>query len=248
MPLLKEINPRAVENMARTAELLKQDERALEIEVGKLLRSVRVTPRSEAILPLEACSGQPKAVLSRAVWGLLCSVGGHQQDLTAAHVSAVQQLLRSAPGAEVSLPYDMTAYREADALVIRKNSDIPTQISITPGGSVRFGAWCVTLSDQPTAGSYAVALPTDAPLSVTLWRRDDRMTLPNHPGSRSFKRLCVDAGIHPRNRDTLPVLRAGTQVAAAPGIGIDAAFLPQTALKTLYITFHQEAEEDNHAY
>ena len=51
LPVLKELNPRAVENMTRTAELLAQDERALEIETGRLLRNVK-TDGTSARLPL----------------------------------------------------------------------------------------------------------------------------------------------------------------------------------------------------
>ena len=117
LPVLKELNPRAVENMIRTAELLAQDEKALEVGTGKLLLEVE-RDRDSVRLPLRACEKQPRALISRAVFSMMVQVCGHQKDLSAAHVEAVLDLLRSGTGKEVALPYGMTARRMEDSLLI----------------------------------------------------------------------------------------------------------------------------------
>lgn len=240
MPLLKELNPRAVENMTRTAELLAQDEQALELAAGQLLRAARAEPGVKAELPLECCEEQPKAVWSRAIWSMMCVVCGRQKDLACAHVEAVCDLVRGVPGREVSLPYGMTARREADALVIFRSLPLPESVPIQVGQTAAFGRWSVTLSDRE--GDRALSVPAGAELTVTAWRRDDRLTLPGSRGARSFKRLCADRGIPPAQRDLLPVLRVSGRAAAAPGIGLDMEFAPREDA-VMFVTFYQQTEE-----
>ena len=50
------------------------------------------------------------------------------------------------------------------------------------------------------------------------------MTLPGQEGSRSLKRLFVDAGCSVARREETPVVYVGTRVAAALGVGVDCAF------------------------
>lgn len=238
LPVLKELNPRAAENMTRTAELLAQDERALEVEAGRLLHEAHVEQGVRAELPLAACKGPSKAVLSRVVWSMLCSVGGHQKDLTAAHVNAVMALIRGNPGREVSLPYGMTALRGQGTLVIFRRMPLSDAVAIAPGETVTLGSWTVTLGTAPQADGSSYALQNVEGLCVTIWRSGDRMMLPGSRGERSLKRLCADAGVQSWQRDTMPVLRAGEQVVAVPGIGVDLKFLPQDEEAAIYVTFH----------
>ena len=241
LPVLRELNPRAVENMNRTAELLRQDQRALEMAAGTVLREAAVTPGEGAELPLSACQGQPKAILNRVALSLLVSVGGHRKDLTAGHVESLLALRGMETGKTLSLPYGLTARREKDTIIIRKNPPAPGDAPIAPGGTADFGNWSVTLSDTPAAGS----LPLRAEhYTVTLWRGSDRMTLPGSRGKRSLKRLCAERGISPQERDGLPVLRAGERPAAVPGLGVDLEFLPRGEDAVLYVTFSKQKENE----
>ena len=238
LPVLKELNPRAVENITRTANLLEQDARALELETGKVLHHVAVTPGKSASLPITACEHQPRAVLSRVVLSLLVSVGGHQKDLTAAHVGATLNLMSGSPGRETSLPYGMKALRENDALCIFRAEEVPLSCPVAAGESVTFGSWTVELGTEPNSGAYAIKKMSD--LSVTSWRSSDRIHIPGSRGPRSLKRLCAENGIRPAQRDTMPILRAGETLVAAPGIGVDLEFLPQDQEAVIYVAFNNE--------
>ena len=240
LPVLKELNPRAVENMSRTAELLTQDAQVLDGAVEAVLGKAAVTPGEKAELPLTACEHQPRAVLSRAVRSLLTSVGGHQKDLAATHVGAVLDLIRGEVGREVSLPYGMSAGRTDDSLLICRTGNLPEQRSIRSGECVPFGAWSVAVGVEPVAGALCYALRPEEPLLVTGWSPTDRMTLPGSRGPRSLKRLCMDAGIPPADRNLMPVLRTGDQIVAAPGIGVDLAFVPQKGHAAIYVSFQNE--------
>lgn len=239
LPVLRELNPRAVENMARTAELLAEDETALTDAAEQVLAKCCFEEERAAILVSDLlCVKQ--ALLSRCIRAMMARVCRRQKDLTYIHVEAVCDLLRGEPGREVSLPYGMTARREADTLVILRNGCIPKAISIQLREKISFGDWYVELS--PERGEREISLPVDAELLVTAWRKEDRMTLPDSRGARSFKRLCAERGITPAQRDRLPVLRVNGKAAAAPGIGVDLDFSPQKD-GAVFLTFHQNIEE-----
>ena len=244
LPVLKELNPRAVENMTRTAELLSRDERALEIETGTLLREVK-TDRDSAWLPMSAWEKQPSAILGRVVLSMMVQVCGRQKDLTAAHVEAVLALLRGS-GGEVSLPYGMRARRGKDGLLICRAKSGISWMPISVGDALELDGWRVTLGTAPEKTGRSYGLRLVEPLAVTGWRPSDRMTLPGSRGARSLKRLFADAGLSPWQRDAAPVLRTGETVVAAPGVGVDLKFLPQDQDAAIYITFHHRTEERNY--
>ena len=238
LPVLKKLNPRAVENMGRTAELLTQDAKALELAAGTVLNKAAVIPGKKAELPLIACEDQPRAVLSRVVLSLLVSVGGHQKDLAAAHVDAVLDLIRGACGREASLPYGMTAQREKETLRIVRRADVPESCTISVGEAVNFGSWRVALGKEAVPDAYAIAETSD--LAITVWHPQDRLNLAGSRGPRSLKRLFADAGIAPAERDVMPVLRSGDQIIAVPGIGVDLAFVPNNGCAAIYVSFQNE--------
>lgn len=240
LPVLKELNPRAVENITRTAKLLKQDARALELETGKVLHHAEVTPGVQASLPVTACKHQPKAVLSRVVLSLLVSVGGHQRDLTATHVEAVLDLLHGSPGREISLPYGMTARRTEEAVQIFCGTENPESCSIALGETVTFGEWTVHLGTDAIPGAYEIKEIPE--LTVTRWRPTDRFYLPGSRGARSLKRLCADAGIQPTERDAMPLLRVGEKAVVAPGIGVNLEYLPQGQDAVIYVVFNHKQQ------
>ena len=240
LPVLKELNPRAVENMTRAAELLAMDQQALTHHAERLLALGQVTPGEMAVLPLDVCKEQEAAVLQRAVYGMMAAVCGQEKDLTARHVEAVCGLLENESGKEVSLPYGMTARREEESLVVERRKDAPADTPIKIGSQVSFGNWSVELSE--TGGDWELNLPSGAQLCVTAWNREDWMTLPGSRGARSLKRLCVDRGISSAQRELLPVLRVNGRAAAVPGVGVDTEFAAQEENPAAFVTFHQEKE------
>ncbi len=246
LPVLRELNPRAVENMTRTALLLAEDEAALSRGAQELLS--RCCPAGRGLgIPVVDCLRAEPAVLSRCVLELLARVGGHRKDLSAVHVEAVCNLLHGPAGREVRLPYGVIARQDGGKLLVFRGEQPPEAVALTNEGAVFFGNWQVCMTAGK--GRWALSVPAGAALTVTSWSRDDGMTLPGSRGRRSLKRLCADAGISPEARDRLPVLRVNGQCAAVPGIGIDLDFAPGSHPETVFVTFHKdykETEENHH--
>ena len=243
LPVLRELNPKAVENMTRTAEQLCRDEEALAHMAEALLE--RCCREEGGSLRLDAAEllAAETAVSTRAVHAALARMAGHRKDLTARHVKSVCGLLDAPTGKTVSLPYSLTAERETAALVIAKTEQAPETANIAPGETVRFGRWRVHLNTEGLG--LALSLPKGASLTITPWNSGDRMTLPGSRGARSLKRLCADAGISLAQREILPVLRVNGQAAAVPGVGMDVNFAPCAEAQSVYVIFHQETEEKN---
>ncbi len=236
LPVLREINPKAIENMARAAGFLAEEDAALDTLAAQALDRVE-TAEGGLSLDWTILQNVPEAVRGRVVLGLMERTCGHRRDLSAAHVRAVLELKK---GREYSLPYGLLARNNGGALVLFKAPSVPEAVYLAPGETVRFGAWCVALDGEETAERFSYRLNLPGPVEVTCWRSDDRMTLPGSRGSRTLKRLWADAGVPPGVRDGLPVLRLEGRVAAAPYLGVDLDF--STGKTDAQVTFYIEGE------
>ena len=217
LPVLREINPRAAENMARAAGLLAADSAALDAAALALADTAWAGPEGLR-LDWTALRAAPESVRGRAVRMLMERLCGRRRDLSAVHVRAALELK---PGASCALPYGMTAKNSGGALELFHLPPVPEPVELPPGGTVRFGAWRVALDAAGPPGAFSCRVRLDGAAQVTAWRPDDRMTLPGSRGSRSLKRLFADAGIPPEERDRTPVLRIGGRAAAVPGLGAE---------------------------
>ena len=217
LPVLREINPRAAENMARTAGLLAADSAALDAAARALADAAQSGPEGLR-LDWAALRAAPESVQGRAVLLIMERLCGRRRDLSAVHIRAALELK---PGASCALPYGMTAKNGGEALELFRLPPVPEPVELPPGGTVRFGAWRVALDAAGPPGAFSCRVRLDGAAQVTAWRPDDRMTLPGSRGSRSLKRLFADAGIPPEERDRTPVLRIGGRAAAVPGLGAE---------------------------
>lgn len=235
LPVLKELNPRTVENMSRTASLLAADEAALEADCQKLLAQCAVTPNVSGTIPLAVLQDVPEALRGRLALAVLAAVAGHEKDLTAAHIRAVLALERG----QLSMPYGVTVLREPAALRLFKAGVGPEERSLSVGESVTFGKWQVSLT-EPEGEGIPISFPKDAALTVTAWDPKDRLN------GRTVKRLCGERGIAPTERDRLPVLRVDGDPAAAPGLPIQENFAPDRHERAARVIFLKVTEENDY--
>ena len=234
LPVLKQLNPRAVEHMSRTAALLAADEAALASDCGRLLQGCKVIPGTSAEVPLSALDAVPAAIRSRGVLAVLAAVGGHEKDLTAAHVQAVLTLDRG----QLSMPYGVTVLREPAALCFFKAASAPAVQAVSVGETVTFGQWQVSLAESAGEG-VLISISETADLTVTAWDSKDRLN------GRTVKRLCGERGISPQERDRLPVLRVNGIAVAVPGLPIQENFAPDRYERAVRVIFLKVTEENN---
>ena len=246
MPVLRQINPRCAENMGRTAAILQSESQALENMAKGLTDQAKELPDGVSV-PCLMLTEVPEAVAERAVLQLMARTAGHRRDLTAAHVRAVLELARGRGGErEISLPYGLTARRRKYALELVRRASRPGAVPISVGGTAAFGGAMVKIAGEMEPGALPMRLPEGAKLTVTAWRSGDWLRLPGSRGKRSFKRLCADRGLSPAQRDALPVLRVDEAPAADPVFGVHAEFAPCSGEQTVYVTFYEKTEENDH--
>ena len=246
LPVLRQVNPKCVENIARTSAILREESDALESMARGLMNQVKELPDGVCV-PCLVLTEAPRAVAERAVLQLLARAAGHRKDLTAAHVLAVLELARErGPEREVSLPCGLTARRKKYTLEITRRPARPVGKPIAVGDTVEFGAAAVRLSGEDFPGALPLGLPEGESVTVTPWHPGDWLRLPGSRGKRSFKRLCAERGISPGERDALPVLRVGQAHAADPVFGVQPDFAPCPGGQTVFVKFYKKTEESEH--
>lgn len=128
-PLLESFNPRAVEAVARSAELLRADASLLDALAARLLEEARVKPaandesepRTPSPLRVEALAGAHEALRLRALRLWLREGRGDLRRIEMSHVRAVERLLSGARGGRVAeLPGGFEVERRRGTLSFRR--------------------------------------------------------------------------------------------------------------------------------
>lgn len=249
MPLLKELNPRAVEHMYETSRQLYVIDRSLEEDAKRRLAHVEVRA-GRAALSLEELGKAPESVRPRMLLRLLDLLGVGRRDIGAVHLDALLDMgQRAAHGGEgrLSLPHSVTARCGRGLLILETRAQLLTEMQLQPGQPLRWGGYTLTLLDHREGVGLALRERTacESPaVTVAPVVPGARLTLPGTRGGRSIKRLCLDRHIGPDERDRLPAIYADGRLAAVWRLGVDVEFLPE-GKACRFIKINKETEESD---
>jgi tRNA(Ile)-lysidine synthetase-like protein len=144
LPALGMLNPRIVEAIARAADAIAAAKDALDSMARRELKAARIRPSAPCKTPSRAYSvkmlaGQPPGMARRMLIAAIeeqrarpdreadSGQSGFRRkaslQITAAHVAAVESLLRGPSGKRVLLPGGLSAWRQSEALVF-KSEDV----------------------------------------------------------------------------------------------------------------------------
>jgi tRNA(Ile)-lysidine synthase len=146
LPLLETFNPRAVEALARTAELLGEDASALEAEAARLLEDARADAPLEEdagadgawLLRVESLAAAPRAVRRRALRQWIARGRGGLRRVELVHVLAVEKLLEGTRGGRVAeLPGGCRVERRRGWLRFRGAAEGARDVEEGEGGAGR---------------------------------------------------------------------------------------------------------------
>ncbi len=238
MPLLAELNPRAVEHISAAAERLRADEEELSRQ-GALLAARADGNAIPAALLAEA----PRPIALRAASRLLSEQG---MGGGAVHLDAVLTLAEGTdPSAEVHVPGG-SVRREYALLVFDPAKEKPLPPPLPLGlGNNRWGGWTV-FCEKALCPPKAYAGPNEFYLRpgdylIRSRRTGDALTLGPRP-RRTLKRLFIDKKVPAVRRDFVPVLDGGGLAAAAGGVGPDRSFLAVPGGDALHIILKRGGE------
>jgi tRNA(Ile)-lysidine synthase len=212
VPVLREIAPGWARALARAADLLRDDERALAARARRLIDG--------PVLAVAALRGEPRAVRRRLLRALWTEGSAGAAPLPAERVEAVLALCgRRGPG-RLALPNGLEARVAYGRVTIGPAPSAPPAMApvAVPGpGTYRVGALdCRVAVD----GDGDVAWP----LVLRRRRPGDRFRPERGRGGKKLKAWLIDRKIPRERRDELLVLADGAgNVLALPELGVRAA-------------------------
>ncbi len=241
MPVLREINPRAVENMSFTAGVVERENDGME-KLGRALVQQSVETDGGVSIACSALLDVPLALAERTVLQMLAAAAGCRRDLSAAHVAAVLDLAERGAG-EVELPDGLLARKTGDVLSISRREILrPAELRLnTP---VSWGGYTLTLLDHRAGAGLALRQGAET-ITVVSCRGGERLTLPGANGARTVKRLCLDRRISLAERERLPAIYLDDRLAAVWRLGVDAEFLPE-GTPCRFVQIINETEESQY--
>ena len=226
MPVLRQINPKVSENMARCAAIVREENDALTGQVQGLLACARYQ-NGGVRLPAEALLRAPESLRPRLLLELWKGLEAGRKDLGSVHL---QGLIGLSEGDEMDLPHGFTAVRRKGVLELMPRRRPEREHPLTVGSSLEWGDFSITCRaakpGSPGRGTLILSWDGEV-LSVGPWRPGDRLELPGTRGNRGVKRIFADRGIPPQRRDLLPAFYADGRLAAVWGLGVDKGFLPR---------------------
>lgn len=232
MPLLRELNPRAVEHINQAAGQLRTADRFLEEEARRRTAHVELR-EGRAALAVDEVLGAPEAVRPRMILRLFDLLNAGRKDIGAVHLESILNMMYTDRGGEssLSLPHGVTARCRRRQLILEPRPQALTEVPLIPGKSLRWGDYTLTLTDRPEGAGLALGWrgpPGESPvITAAPCPPGERLTLPGSRGGRTVKRLCLDNGVSLEERERLPALRLNGELAAVWRLGVDVKFLPE---------------------
>jgi tRNA(Ile)-lysidine synthase len=227
MPLLRRINPRAVEHInaasARLALLDDDLDQAAETCIAAAVLEKAGETR-QVSLPLDELRQTSASVRSRVLLRLLDLLGVGRKDIGAVHLEALDDLLNK-DGGQIDLPYGVTARHAGGRLLLETAPERLQETALVSGTPLRWGDFTLTLWDHREGEGLPLRIGPER-LTVGPCPPGERLRLPGSRGGRAVKRLCVDRGIGPAERDRLPAIYADGRLAAVWRLGVHEEFLP----------------------
>jgi tRNA(Ile)-lysidine synthase len=236
MPTLKEINPGIMETLERTMEILRDEDRYLELQVTKTLMKLisRKTGASIELflVPLE---GMERVILRRVLRRAVEATEG-LRGISFKHIEDIMHLIKTgSAGDRLYLPRDVRVIKKYSTLLL--TSEPPHALgtySIGPGDEVSLTeaglVLCASLQDTaPSAPKDKDTVVIDAdkvklPLSVRA-RKDGDYFYPKGFGKRKkLQDFFVDEKVPRDERGTVPIVTSGEDIVWVAGMRADDRF------------------------
>jgi tRNA(Ile)-lysidine synthase len=228
--LVAEIGPALVQRLARTAAILGEEDRFLDV----VARRHRERARTPEGLDARILGRLSAATRRRVIRLWLGEARGDLRGIAAAHLRAVERCLGSPESRVIDLPRGRV---RVEAGIVRWEPPIGPPAgaafahALRPGGRVsrKDLGWVLGVG-RPRAWRPGTGLPTDSwqavfdadalpkPLVVRGVRPGDRIRPIGMSGTRKLQDVFVDAHVPRSERGTRPVLVGGEEVLWIPGL------------------------------
>ncbi len=113
----KEINEKAVEHIARTAQLLREVEAYVRKNVEQLYETIVTEKNGQYFMKSETLWEQDIVVQRELIKLILSKAAGQAKDIEAKHVESILALAKNQSGKMLNLPYNIVVRREYEFLI-----------------------------------------------------------------------------------------------------------------------------------
>jgi tRNA(Ile)-lysidine synthase len=228
-------NPRLVQALCTTAQLLADDEAVLQaVARQRFLSACLSAAPGHVRLKIGALTALPPTLQRRVLREALAEVMGSLQGVTHTHIAAIIALLRSATGSKrLGLPQGMVVERRYEVLLIHRQAPsaaVDVDMALPVPGVCRVEALGVTIvSDLLARDAVAGPFPTgdvtwlDADrvgqeVRVRTRRPGDRLQPLGSVHAKKFKAFLIDAKVPRAVRDRLPLVVTSAGIAWVAGV------------------------------
>ena len=262
VPLAKELQPRAVEHIAETAEYLGRVETLLERLTQELYEQCVEVGVSELLLRIPPLENAEPLLAERVMYRVLCEACGGKKDITAGYVSDCMELRNKQTGRYLTLPGGVIVTKSYETLRFGKQQDEPEPVQelISEFPYYRVlpeGAGVLSLSLQEFGPEYEIIeekmgrIPKstytkwfdyDKIKGVVSWRNpgaEDVIAVYADGRSKRVLDVLKDAKVPKEKRERIGILAVGTQVLWIPGIrGSEAYRVTEETKRVLVATIN----------
>ena len=243
LPLLEEINPKAVEHMAETAELLSAEEDFLELQAAACYEKVKAdAPKGEVRLKRKELQALHPAmrrrVLRKAMEAFLSA------EISQAQIEALEDLLQKETGKSRDFLEGVHAENRYDVLVLTMKKEraegyryllpLGESVFISETG-LRITAWTGEKGELLSEDTKCFDFDKiHGELFCRSRKTGDVISLKN--GRKKIKDLFIDEKIPRNERETFPLIAVGEEVLWAVGLRVSEKFQPdEHTKKFLYV-------------
>ncbi len=230
--LRKSYNSRLEENIGHTAEILRLEDDFIGQSVAGIISEWRIN-KDNARIDLDRLKSLHPALLWRLVKVILEGHSRMKNGIGYLHVKAVVDLIYArGPSLSVNLPFNLTARREYDALIIGSDIcsndcpdfsykvSIPGSVDIAETGKIMKLDWAGLAEAEPCSDN-TVFMDYNSiicPLMVRNLRPGDRIQPLGMEGTKKVARLMIDEKVPKMKRRLLPMLADNSSVLWVPGL------------------------------
>jgi tRNA(Ile)-lysidine synthase len=231
LPVLRELNPAAEQNLAATWEELAEESEALDSVVAAALEDAGLTAGAVAI-PASGLAGLHPAIRRLALRALAERAVGREVALGRDRADEIWRLAQGPEGGEVELGGGVRILCESAHIRVVVGTDAePEPVRLLVPGSCRFGGWEIHAELLPApvepAGPDFATLDAQAlgpEVEVRVWHEGDRMRPLGLGGSKTLQDLFTDGQVPRSLRRRLPVVVSGGRIAWVAGVAVSEEF------------------------
>ena len=232
LPILAELNPAAVRNIAETRAELAEEAQLLDRVVLEALGGAGADAGAIAIAA-DALDEFEPGLRRLALRALAERASGRPVVLGRARTAEILRLAHSPEGGEVELGLGLVAACESGFIRFRAATEdaAPEPVALRLPGKALIGAWEVRAEIHPgpvePAGPDYATLDAESlagRIEVRTWRDGDRIRPLGMDGSKTLQDLFTDRGVPRSLRRTLPVVTVDGEIAWVAGVAVSESF------------------------